>query len=550
MAHHHGGYDNEFVGKVPDRYICNICTNTLREPRLVVCCGQHYCHSCLEQWFAEKEINTQTCPHCRQKEEFSHVVDKKIKREILGMKVKCRNHQEGCTWINELGSLNDHLESSNGCGYVEVECPNRCTKVETWKPQTHKTITMKRKDVENHLERNCNNREYQCKHCGKKDTYIEITGEGMNFVRQDYHYKECPEIPTECPNKCGADKIKRKNVDNHRTKCPLETVYCPNKCRVGVKLLNGTEKDTDTRMLRKNLDRHLKDQCYLRPYKCEYCKFESTFEKITGNGVRKQPTNHYDDCKECPLPCPNECGETEVKRRSMKVHRSICPEETVLCPNKCDLSPVGMKRKYLNKHVTSECPLRQYTCKHCSLQDTYTAITNHEGSCPKHPSECPNQCGAEGITRDSVKLHCTICPIQPIECPFAEAGCKTELLRQDLLKHSLDMQQKHLLMIMGSFKQMKQEHQEELQKTRDELQGTKSELTQTKEELEQTRDKLRNIEKSLSSIQESRSNRGRGRGRARHYQQSYGRARGRYNHGYESDTSGWRCKWRDSDNEF
>ena len=45
----YGGYDYEFVRQVPERFMCiNICTKVLREPHLTVCCGQHFCGSCLD----------------------------------------------------------------------------------------------------------------------------------------------------------------------------------------------------------------------------------------------------------------------------------------------------------------------------------------------------------------------------------------------------------------------------------------------------------------------------------------------------------------------
>ena len=45
----YGGHDNDFVGEVADRFICQICTKVLREPHLAVCCGQHFCESCLNK---------------------------------------------------------------------------------------------------------------------------------------------------------------------------------------------------------------------------------------------------------------------------------------------------------------------------------------------------------------------------------------------------------------------------------------------------------------------------------------------------------------------
>ena len=43
----YGGHNHEFIGEVADRFNCQICTKAIREPHLAVCCGQHFCESCL-----------------------------------------------------------------------------------------------------------------------------------------------------------------------------------------------------------------------------------------------------------------------------------------------------------------------------------------------------------------------------------------------------------------------------------------------------------------------------------------------------------------------
>ena len=496
MADQQGGHEAEFVDEVPDRYICNICTKPLNAPQLMVCCGQHYCHSCLEQWF-EGQWKIQSCPHCRAEgDKFQHVINKSLQREILSLKVKCCNHQEGCHWIGELGLLNDHLVPEKGCGYVEVECPNECVEIVDLLLRKQQKIKMKRKDLDTHLKEECYNRQYKCEHCDKRAKYIEITGVGSNFAKDCHHYQKCKEILTDCPNKCSTGRIKRKNIANHRAECPLECVYCPNKCVTQIQFILG--EDGTTKMLRKDLENHLNMQCYLRPYKCEYCNQESTYEAITGNGIRRQPTNHYDDCKEFPLPCPNNCGVNNIRRKNMEVHRLDCPEETVQCPNKCIQSLGGMKRKDLQKHVTEECLLRPHVCEHCARGDSYTAITKHYASCPKYPLECPNKCGATRIMRKNMTYHRNKCQLQPVECPFAEAGCKTKLVRQDLEKHSTATQQQHLFMVMETLKLMKQEHQKELQQTKTELEGVKTQLNKTREEQQKTNSELKETKKELA----------------------------------------------------
>ena len=266
-----GGHDEEFVCDVPGRFLCQICAKVLREPHLAVCCGKHFCESCLKRWFNQK--SQKSCPHCRASgKAFSHVIHKGVKSEINQLLIICSNHTKGCMWTGELGVLKTHLESDQGCGFVVVNCPNRC--------YIHdQTLTsVLRKDVDRHLTAECSLRQYQCEYCGHKDTYHNITGRGIagrsspvtlslkpllshvseltladpfgyetysrghfqsgpfhtgSFqmtsqpVKETPHYDVCPEFPLTCPNKCGARNVKRKNMDSHHSECPQEDVQCP-----------------------------------------------------------------------------------------------------------------------------------------------------------------------------------------------------------------------------------------------------------------------------------------------------------------------------------
>ena len=225
----YGGHDCSFVDEVSDRFHCSICTKILRDPHLAVCCGQHFCESCLDQWFTRQ--GKESCPHCRAEEEaFKHVIHKGLRSEINELKIRCSNHGGGCQWTGELGALKKHLESDNGCGYVMVECPNKC---KVWHRSGDRTSVMSRRSLADHLTQSCYLRPYQCKFCGHKDSYEAITGDGYTGgyarVGDDYygHQAECPEVPLTCPNNCGSNKIKRKDLVNHRRQCPREPVECP-----------------------------------------------------------------------------------------------------------------------------------------------------------------------------------------------------------------------------------------------------------------------------------------------------------------------------------
>ena len=108
--------------------------------------------------------------------------------------------------MGELSSLQAHLESDKHCGYVEVQCSNKCG------------VMMMRKELEAHLEQQCPLRKILCQYCYYEDTYQAITTQ---------HCNECRRCLLPCPNNCGATDILRADLDNHHSRCELEPVECP-----------------------------------------------------------------------------------------------------------------------------------------------------------------------------------------------------------------------------------------------------------------------------------------------------------------------------------
>ena len=220
------------MDEIAAKYHCNICSKVLRDACLTVCCGQHYCDSCLEQWSASKtQSKKKTCPHCRHVG-FESVLNKAMIREINEFRVKCSNHEEGCGWVGELGDLEKHIESENGCGYEMIRCYysgyNICGSVIC----SHQC---QRQSLVEH-QRTCILRRYKCEYCGKIDTYDGIAGGGLAFMDHSVpinrfgsnHYTYCDQYPVKCPNKCG-EKVVKCDIPSHREQCPLEPLLCPFK---------------------------------------------------------------------------------------------------------------------------------------------------------------------------------------------------------------------------------------------------------------------------------------------------------------------------------
>ena len=320
-----GGYEYEFVDAVDQKYICSICIMVIRDARLATCCGHHYCESCLRKWLNSSA--QKLCPQCRRIN-FQNVINKEKVREINQLRIRCTNKEKGCKWVGELGALKNHLESDNGCDYVMVTCSNTGYEVMQIRPTlTRCGAAMERRLLTHHQKNLCLYRQYKCQYCGYIDTYDAIAGSGkkknvcLMIGYGGNHYSQCTEYPLICPNECGAENIKRKDMKIHREICPLEAIVCP--------FTNHSFK-----ILRRYLQTHTKE-CDFRLYRCQYCEFLGTYTSITGKGKTPPKHCHYDTCDEYPLECPNKCSAHEIiKRKNLKKHREKCPLELLDCPFK------------------------------------------------------------------------------------------------------------------------------------------------------------------------------------------------------------------------
>ena len=222
------GHSHDFVGKIPDELFCKICSKVLRDPRQVVCCGQHYCQGCIE-----RRITTNfTCPNCHAAN-FNHFRDVHFEQRVSNLKIHCPHYKKGCKWIGELCNLKPHLTAIQGCAYEAIPCGNNCG------------LVMPRRDVKEHLLKHCLQRKIRCQYCNHENTCQVITGS---------HFSVCPSYPVKCPNNCGQRGIKRSEVNKHEAQCPLKPMVCPFQdagCRVQLVL-----KDYNDHMMT-NTQQHL-----------------------------------------------------------------------------------------------------------------------------------------------------------------------------------------------------------------------------------------------------------------------------------------------------
>ena len=107
------------------------------------------------------------------------------------------------------------------CDFTPVPCPKKCKKDSS-------VLSMLRKDLKKHLE-DCMNRDYECKLCGKKNTYANITGA---------HDDECEKKVLPCPNTECTVTMERADIKKHLNECEHTVISCKYKnlgCEVGLK---------------------------------------------------------------------------------------------------------------------------------------------------------------------------------------------------------------------------------------------------------------------------------------------------------------------------
>ena len=450
----------------------------LRKARLAECCGQHYCDSCLAQWFRSNPYQ-KICPYCRSTN-FQHVLNKEKIREINEFRVRCTNFEQGCKWVGELQSINNHLESDSGCRLVHVKCNNGAYTLLGFRMgRVVCGAEMERGYLADHSENKCRYRQYACEYCGYVDTYDAIAGTGKmrnqhSNVTSGNHYNTCENFPLKCVNGCGEKNIRRKDMKSHQEQCPLEKIGCPFHSLCGADIL------------RQDMESH-KKECDFRPHTCEYCDHVGAFYTMSGTGKfrrLKGNRSHYEVCKYYPLDCTNGCGEMQIKRKDMVAHCDICPLQPLDCP--LGTHQRKILRRDMERHKAEECEFRPYTCMYCNQHGTYVSITGkgasvrnktcHYDICQDYPLECPNQCETRNMKRRNMSFHRQRCPLEQLDCPFKFAGCVSPILRKDMDYHCQHEMQNHLLLVAKSHQELARKC-EELVRKNDKLENEIEKLT-------------------------------------------------------------------------
>ncbi|XP_064390011.1 TNF receptor-associated factor 2-like [Halichondria panicea] len=150
-----------------------------------------------------------------------------------------------------------------------------------------------------------------------------------------------------------------------------------------------------------------------------------------------------------------------------------------------------MLRKELQDHEDNKCPNRLVQCQYCNTEGMHKEITAeyHLDKCSFFPISCPNNCGHEKIQRMNLADHQEVCPLEPVKCPFFEAGCTEMIARKDLAEHQASNTEHHLELLMTQTVTLKQNANKSEQKAN----KFEQQATQFSQEVKTTKDQLQQL---------------------------------------------------------
>ena len=155
-----------------------------------------------------------------------------------------------------------------------------------------------------------------------------------------------------------------RELETHLQSCDYALLPCTNECE---------NNDQIVKVLRKDLQDHLTNDCPRRQHQCVHCHEMGEHQDITSLSL------HLETCPKFFVKCPNEnrgCP-SQVLRHEVSTHQSTCDYEPVPCKYAevgCEVKPL---RKSLQEHEEdSQLHLRVTTETVLKLRKELSALTN------------------------------------------------------------------------------------------------------------------------------------------------------------------------------
>ena len=142
-------------------------------------------------------------------------------------------------------------------------------------------------------------------------------------------------------------------------------------------------------------------------------------------------------------PCPM-CKKVNFTTHEDKYHKRRVSEVSVRCLHKKRGCGWVGELGNLEDHVT-HCPKQPWQCQYCSTEGLKEMKTEHLSACAQFPVPCPNSCLVGTVPRCQVDQHKLECPLEELDCEYAEFGCTVRLPRRDMGEHLRQGEQQHVL---------------------------------------------------------------------------------------------------------
>jgi hypothetical protein len=359
-----------------------------------------------------------------------------------------------------------NLESSE-VAFHERECANRVVKC----PKDCGVRLLMYKEIDLHLETECDRRITLCKHCEAPEEErnqakhfaqncahrsvdcVLSCGKQIKVLDMRKHIKFCVYRTVPCAMHCGQDVMVKDMLDHDRNYCEMRKVACTLDCgaMVSVKLTQH----------------HAMNVCPNRIEACRFCRFEYKFRDLeyhekavchireepcpSGCGepvVIGEPTVEHlaSFCAFRFVPCTLKCGQ-KIRFCDMAGHQAnVCDGRLVPCPLGCkvddSLPPLmqvvtTMRAKIVEVHTSFECPLRKLQCFNCKDYIRAHHMEEHKRTlCPMREVPCANLGCSKIInlgTRDEHERK--TCKFRLLSCP---QGCGMDI---PWIQHSKHMGQ-------------------------------------------------------------------------------------------------------------
>ncbi|KAI6660628.1 TNF receptor-associated factor 4-like [Oopsacas minuta] len=196
--------------------------------------------------------------------------------------------------------------------------------------------------------------------------------------------------------------------------------------------------------------------------------------------------HHLEECEFFPVLCPLGCvcAEGERKGKAMKLEKRLIPE-----------------------HQRDSCPLRELVCKFCVNKVKACEMDPHLEYCEHFPVLCPNRCVKEGyegtrqLKRRDVPVHLAdVCPLQKVECPYWEYGCREEMERKEMDLHEREFIHIHFRLLETDMKLKRIQTTEKISILENESESKTKELTTANTKIENLEKQITEKDSELKSI--------------------------------------------------